>query len=94
MISVYYGSDPGYSFHKAQKDLKKKLSEEEYGSIEKFDGYKNLLSEAVESQALRLRILDEEDPAAACQEVVEIITSTMVARMQMEARPAPLRFIR
>lgn len=49
MISVYYGSDPGYSFHKAQKDLKKKLSEEEYESIEKFDGYKNLLSEAVES---------------------------------------------
>jgi len=33
------------------------------------------LSEAVESRSLRLCILDEEDPAAACQEVVEIILS-------------------
>lgn len=33
------------------------------------------LSEAVEAQTLRLRILDEEDPAASSQEVVEIILS-------------------
>ena len=30
----------------------------------------------------------------ASELVDEIITSTMVARMQMEARPAPLRFMR
>ena len=33
------------------------------------------LSEAVEASVLRLRILDEEDPAASSQEVVEIILS-------------------
>ena len=33
------------------------------------------LSEAVETSTLRLRILDDEDPAASCQEVVEIILS-------------------
>ena len=49
MISVYYGSDPGFTFHRAEKDLRKKLTDEEYQSVERFDGYKNLLSEAVES---------------------------------------------
>ena len=33
------------------------------------------LAEPVESQTLRMRILDEEDPAASCQEVVEVILS-------------------
>lgn len=35
----------------------------------------NDLSVPVEDQSLRLRVLDEEDPAASCQEVVEIILS-------------------
>ena len=45
------------------------------------------LSEAVESQTLRLRILDEEDPAAASQEAVEVILSNTLNNREWRMAP-------
>ena len=45
------------------------------------------LSEPVEAQALRLRLLDEEDPAAASQEVVEVILSHTLVNPEWQMAP-------
>ena len=45
------------------------------------------LSEPVEAVSLRLRILDEEDPAEACQEVVEVILSNTLANPEWRMAP-------
>lgn len=48
MIKVFYGSDSGYTAHKAEKILKKELSKEQYEEIIRFDGYKDLTMSVVE----------------------------------------------
>ena len=45
------------------------------------------LSEPVEAKVLRLRILDEEDPAASSQEVVEIILSNTLENPEWQMAP-------
>ena len=45
------------------------------------------LREAVESRTLRLGITDEEDPAAACQEVVEVILSHTLVNPEWRMAP-------
>ena len=45
------------------------------------------LAEPVEAQALRLNVLDEEDPASACQEVVEIILSHTLTHPEWQMAP-------
>lgn len=49
MIDVYFGSDPGFTFHKAEKDLKARLTPEDYKEVERFDGYKDTTPTVVES---------------------------------------------
>lgn len=48
MIKIFYGSDSGYTAHKAEKFLKKELSKEQYDEIIRFDGYKDLTQSVVE----------------------------------------------
>lgn len=48
MIKVFYGPDSGYTLHCVEKMLKKDLKKEEYESIIRFDGYKDLTYSVVE----------------------------------------------
>lgn len=48
MIKIYYGSDPGYTTHKLFNDLKKNLSSEDFSSLIKYDGYKDLVSTVID----------------------------------------------
>ncbi|QOS39504.1 DNA polymerase III subunit delta [Treponema rectale] len=48
MVKVYYGVDSGFTAHRAEKELKKTLSKEEYQEIIRFDGYKDLCPSVVE----------------------------------------------
>ena len=48
MIKVYSGPDSGFTAHKLEKELKEKLTKEQYQEIIRFDGYKDLSSSVVE----------------------------------------------
>ncbi len=48
MIKVYSGPDSGYTAHKLDKELREKLTSEEYQEVIRFDGYKDLSQSVVE----------------------------------------------
>lgn len=49
MVKVFFGEDYGYTLHCALKELKKNLNSEEFTNIEKFDAYKDTITNIVSS---------------------------------------------
>ena len=48
MLLIYYGQDSGYTTHRALKDIKKALSEQELKELIRFDGYKDSVPTVME----------------------------------------------